>query len=118
MAELIKRTWCYVQPPRKYDMPRCACGNENTQWSEYAKHLWCDVCKVDFIPEHNGIFDGPIPVQLCSLMGIKFDRIDLETMELVPFDLGTLTFNEELKLSWNNFLTPGEKDDNKDSAQV
>lgn len=114
MAELIKRTWCYVQPPRKYDIAPCACGNDDPHWSEYTGYLWCDQCQIDFMPEHNGIFDGPIPVHAAELMGIRFDRLDLETLEIIPFDVGTLEFNEELKLCWNEFLTPGEKEDDEE----
>lgn len=36
-------------------------------------------CQKDFIPSHGGIFDGPIPAQAAKLLGISFDRIDLET---------------------------------------
>lgn len=78
----IKRTWVYLDSPASFEIASCSCGNENTQWSEYQKHLWCDKCEIDFIPEHNGIFDMPIPMNTMKLMGITFSRIDLETQEL------------------------------------
>lgn len=62
MTDLPKRTWYYLQPPKKFDVAPCECGNIDTDWSEYKDHLWCEVCKKDFIPEHRGIFDGPIIV--------------------------------------------------------
>ena len=80
--ELVKRKWCYVQSPSDYEIGPCPCGNHNTQWSEWQKHLWCDVCKKDFISESNGVFDGPILVEVCRMMGISFDRINLETETL------------------------------------
>lgn len=80
-----KRAWCYVQSPSMYEMAPCACGNADTQWSEFAKHLWCSKCEIDFVPEHAGIFDGPIPVKVCEMLGISFDRINLETNEIEPF---------------------------------
>ncbi len=80
-----KRKWCYVQPPSAYEMAPCACGNHDTQWSEYAKHLWCPKCEIDFIPEHAGVFDGPIPMATSMMLGMSFDRINLETNEIEPF---------------------------------
>lgn len=74
-----KRTWVYCMPPKAYEIAGCACGNQDTQWSEYEHHLWCEHCQKDFVPEHNGIFDGPIPTNTAQLMGLSFDRIDLAT---------------------------------------
>ena len=87
--EKSKRTWCYVLSPSKFEMPGCSCGNHNTQWSEFDNHLWCDHCRKDFIPANNGIFDGPIPMKLASLMGIHFDRFNLGTGLMEKFDLET-----------------------------
>jgi len=86
-GERERRTWCYVQRPAVYEMAPCACGNSDTQWSEFAKHLWCDKCQIDFVPEHNGIFDGPILLYTCALMGISFDRINLATGAVEPFSV-------------------------------
>lgn len=85
--EFKKRAWCYVQQPSRYDVAPCDCGNHETQWSEWKDHLWCDKCQKDFIPEHYGIFDGPIPAGVAQMLGISFDRINLETMEIIKFDL-------------------------------
>lgn len=87
---LEKRTWCYRMSPSSYEMAPCDCGNGHTQWSEFVGHLWCDKCEKDFIPSHNGIFDGPIPINLASMMGVSFDRIDLITQKIQKFnvDLG------------------------------
>ena len=84
---LVKRTWCYLQPPKQYDMAPCACGNHDTQWSEYEHHLWCEKCQIDFIPEHAGIFEGPIPVGCAAMFGISFDRLNLETNTVERFDV-------------------------------
>lgn len=83
---LEKRTWRYVQPPSTYEIAPCACGNHDTQWSEFKGRLWCAKCAVDFVPEHNGIFDGPIPVMTSQLLGISFDRVNLETGKVEPFE--------------------------------
>jgi hypothetical protein len=84
-----KRTWIYTQRPAVYEMAGCDCGNQDPDWSEFEKHLWCATCKKDFIPAHVGIFDGPIPVNCCAMLGIKFDRFNLETQQIEPFDLGS-----------------------------
>lgn len=87
MGELEKRTWHYVQSPSVYEIAPCACGNSDTQWSEFKGRLWCAKCEIDFVPEHNGIFDGPIPVATCAMLGISFDAFNLETNEIEPFEL-------------------------------
>lgn len=67
-------------------MASCPCGNHATQWSEFAKHLWCDACEVDFVPAHNGIFDGPIPVRAAMMLGMSFDRMNMETGRVERYD--------------------------------
>lgn len=85
-----KRTWYYCLSPKDFEISPCSCGNTETQWSEFEKHLWCDKCEKDFIPEYNGVFDGPIAVQACALMGIHFDRINLETGKYEKFNRESL----------------------------
>jgi hypothetical protein len=87
LVEKIKRTWVYAGPPSMYEISGCKCGNNDVQWSEFTRHLWCDKCSIDFIPEHNGIFDGPIGVETCWMLGITFDRINIETGQIEPFVL-------------------------------
>jgi hypothetical protein len=82
-----KRKWHYLQPPAAFQMAPCSCGNHETQWSEYAKHLWCAVCEKDFIPEHAGVFDGPIAVNIAAMLGVRFDRFNMETNKVERFDL-------------------------------
>lgn len=84
-AVLERRTWCYAQRPAAYDIAPCACGNAYPEWSEFKGHMWCEGCKLDFIPEHNGVFDGPIPVGIAGILGMSFDRVDLATMKVVKF---------------------------------
>lgn len=74
---LPKRNHHYLLPPSKFEIDGCSCGNNQTQWSEYEKHLWCDKCNIDFIPNHNGILDGPIALQTAALFGIVFHRKNL-----------------------------------------
>jgi hypothetical protein len=85
--ELRRRRWVYTQPPATYEIAPCACGNQETEWSEYEGRLWCPICKIDFVPGHNGLFDGPIPVNGCRLMGIYFDRLNLETLQVERFEV-------------------------------
>lgn len=87
MSELEKRKWHYIQQPAQFEIAACDCGNTQTQWSEYAKHLWCGKCQKDFIPAHNGIFDGPIPTGAAAMLGISFDRFNLETQKVERFDV-------------------------------
>lgn len=84
LVKLAKREWVYVMRPRDYQIAGCVCGNLDPDWSEYRHMLWCQKCKRDFKPAHDGIFDGPVGVGVSELMGIYFDRIDLKTMQLLP----------------------------------
>lgn len=86
---LERRKWCYLQAPAAYEIAPCTCGNAETQWSEFVGHLWCDRCQKDFIPSHGGVFDGPIPVHTAKLLGVAFDRRNLETGEVERFDPST-----------------------------
>ncbi len=85
MTDLEKRTWCYVQSPDNFDFPAHDCGTIATQWSEYKGHLWCEECQKDFIPSHNGVFDGPIPVATAMMLGMSFHTVDLATGKITPF---------------------------------
>jgi len=92
---LEKRTWVYVQRPRDYEIAFHGCGHSDPDWSEYKHHLWCPVCKVDFIPTHSGVFDGPISIECCRLMGIVFDRFNLETQQIERFEVEQLRSREK-----------------------
>ena len=88
---LVKRTWVYVQRPKEYGISGCVCGNADPDWSEFRGHVWCGVCQKDFIPESGGIFDGPVPVNACALMGIDLRRFSIATGQIEPVpgaDLG------------------------------
>lgn len=83
--DLQKRTTVYLSQPRDYEISGCECGNENTQWSEYEHHLWCDKCQKDFEPAHDGVFSGPIGVGSSRLLGVYFHRMNLKTNEVEAF---------------------------------
>ena len=89
MTEKKKREWVYLMAPKDYEMAGCDCGNLDVQWSEWQGMLWCDRCQKDFVPADSGLFDGPIGVNLCALMGITFDRLNLATHAVERFDLET-----------------------------
>lgn len=78
-----KRKWVYTQPPKTYEMSPCSCGNEDTEWSEYEKHLWCSKCEKDFIPEFTGLLNNIICLKLCEMIGIRFDRWIIEEDRVV-----------------------------------
>lgn len=86
-ADKPRRTWHYLLQPKDFQIAPCTCGNHETQWSEFQKHLWCDRCEIDFLPEHNGVFEGPILPRVCAMMGIIFDRFNMDTQQVEVFDL-------------------------------
>lgn len=106
MAGKARRTWVYCQAPKVYEMAPCDCGNEDTQWSEFEGHLWCEVCQKDFIPKGNGIFDGPIPMHLSHLMGIRFDRIIILSGEVELYNMSTHQWQKGRKNETGNANDP------------
>jgi hypothetical protein len=92
------RTWCYARRPSAYEIASCACGNPHTEWSEFEKRLWCSQCKIDFIPLHNGIFDGPIPIQLAIKLGMSFDRVHIATGMIERYNVETMSYDAPVAL--------------------
>jgi hypothetical protein len=74
--DLVLRTSCYCQKPTVYEISCDICGGQNITWSEFEHLIWCYDCQKD-TPGDGGIFDGPIPVNLCKMMGISFDKIEI-----------------------------------------
>lgn len=83
--ELIRRRFAYCQHPRQaYEIAGCRyCGGDNVTYSEFADKMYCYDCVQDYIPEHWGIFDGPIPIDLNHMLGIRFDRVELLTGRII-----------------------------------
>jgi hypothetical protein len=84
--ELVKRKWCYVLPPYVYDMTCDKCHGTNIEWSEWEHLIWCYDCKIDTEGDP-GIFSGPIPIHTSQMLGIIFDRINLETEQIERFNI-------------------------------
>lgn len=82
---LARRTWVYVMQPSAYAISNCYLEHTGIQWSEFEGHLWCEQCQKDFMPRHNGVFEGPIPLETAELLGMNFDRINLKTKEIEDF---------------------------------
>lgn len=86
--ELKKRVECYVLKPDQFSIKCDICGGTNIHWSEYEHLIWCYDCEKD-TKGTGGIFDGPIPVKVCELMGIVFDKYNIETGEHIRFNTET-----------------------------
>jgi hypothetical protein len=90
---LEKREWSYCARPCNFEVSGCPmCGNPDPEWSEYKHYCWCRDCKIDFQPESNGIFGGPICVQACELIGVCFDEYNLVNGEIRPGPSGLLHY--------------------------
>ncbi len=87
-----KRDWIYISPPSVYGIRCDQCGGK-VEWSEFEECVWCPKCQIDTIGS-DGVFSGPIPLQACRLLGISYDRIDLETGKILRMKL------ENDKLVW------------------
>lgn len=82
LLELKKRESCLVKKPQIYGIQCDICGGENLHWSEFDHLIWCYDCEKD-TKGTAGIFDGPVPVELCYLMGMPLDEIDLKTGKII-----------------------------------
>ena len=72
-----RRKWVFIMPPVSYGISCNLCNGE-VQWSEYERLVWCWRCLKD-VPGNPGLFDGPIPLKACEILGISLDKIDLKT---------------------------------------
>jgi len=63
--------------PENYEIACDKCGGHNITWSEFEKLIWCFDCKVD-TRGTEGVFGGPIPLELSKILGISFDRLYLK----------------------------------------
>lgn len=115
MNNLIKREWVFLEKPKSYAIAGCFCGNEDTQWSEFQNHLWCDKCQKDFIPEHNGILDGPILMETSQLMGINFSRLILNKnkVEVLDKEFNYIECQNIEEIINKKYLFVNIKDENK-----
>lgn len=75
-----KRKWVYIQKPIQYEISCDKCNGTNIDWSEFERMIWCYDCEID-TRGNAGIFDGPIPLQGCELLGFSLDRIYFKTGE-------------------------------------
>lgn len=80
-----KRQWTYILKPAEYEIACDKCGKLNVMWSEYEGKIWCYECEID-TKGNGGIFMGPIPRKLCDMLGISFDRLNVETGKVVKFE--------------------------------
>jgi hypothetical protein len=80
-----KREWIYTQKPQNYEMRCDICEGTNIDWSEYQGMIWCYDCQKD--TKGFGLFDGPIPVHVCEILGIRFDRYYINENEVRLFDI-------------------------------
>ena len=77
-----KRKHIYIQHPTIYCISCDKCNGRNIDWSEYEHKIWCYDCKVD-TDGTEGIFDGPIPINTCRMLGINFWRMNLKTEKIL-----------------------------------
>lgn len=86
MPDLKKRTWHYVQNPADYGIQCDLCQGTNIQWNEYERLIWCYDCKND-VKGTEGVFGGPIPIEVSAVLGMRFDRWDMVNNKVIPFEV-------------------------------
>jgi hypothetical protein len=110
MNELQKREWVYVLPPYLYEISGCPVCKEEyaSEWSEYKHHCWCEKCQKDYRPACDGVFGGPIPLGVAELLGTRFDRIYLDTLEV---EVESSLFKDQIEAlyEWHGFKIKGKE---------
>ncbi len=81
-----KRTWHYIQKPQEHDISCPECGGVNLAWSEFENHIWCYDCQKD-LNNYTSALSGPVPVQVALMLGISFDRYNMETKKVEKFNV-------------------------------
>jgi len=76
-----KRIWAWVQAPDVYGVTCDLCDGLNIAWSEWDHMIWCYDCEKD-TKGTDGIFNGPVNVHCCELLGMIFDEVNIETGEV------------------------------------
>ena len=82
-----KRKWVYCQKPNEYGIRCDICNGNKVEWSEFIRKIWCYDCRKD-TRGTAGIFGAPIPVEIAALLGMSFDRIEIETGRLMKMIVG------------------------------
>lgn len=83
--EFKKRTWHYVQKPYEYEITCDKCGGIDIEWSEFEGKIWCYSCEID-TRGTEGVFGGPIPIGCATILGMSFDRWDMEKKRVLTYD--------------------------------
>jgi hypothetical protein len=86
LGDLKKRKWVYVMKPTTYEIVCDKCGGPNIAWSEFEGLVWCFDCKID-TRGSDGIFDGPIPLEIAKMFGISFDRFYLKNKSIIKMEI-------------------------------
>lgn len=83
----VRRKFTYWQKPYEvYEIAECRfCKGERVTYSEYVNLMWCYDCEREYYPDHWGVFDGPIPMEVSHMLGVWFHRRDV-TGELIKED--------------------------------
>lgn len=76
-----KREWVYINNPKYYDIQCDKCKGINIEWSEYEHKIWCYDCEID-TSGTLGIFDGPIGMGACEILGCSLKRFYLKSKAL------------------------------------
>lgn len=81
-----KREWHYLLPPAAFEIRCSICSSTKIWWSEYENMIFCFDCQLDVGPTES-LFDGPIPLNTCYLLGLNFDRYNLKTHQIERLNL-------------------------------
>lgn len=101
----IKRTWYYIQKPAEHEISCTKCKGRNLEWSEFAGHVWCYDCQIDFA-DYISALSGPVPTQIAGMLGICFDRYNMFTDDVEYYDFNK---NEYVRMSVEEYKQLNKK---------
>lgn len=105
-APKVLRTHVYGSPAVQYGLCCPRNRKHKIEHSEFESHIWCYVCEKDyFIPQESyyaGIFSGIIMYEVSKiLMGITYNRINIQTHEIIPDPMSFEKPSEEMKIAYS-----------------
>lgn len=104
-----KREWHYLLPPTAFEIRCSICSGTKIYWSEYESMVFCFECQLD-VGCTESLFDGPIPLKTCYLLGLNFDRYNLKTHQVERLNLEKSTALNTKEIVYD---TPEEVEKNK-----
>lgn len=103
LKNLPKRIYAYVRKPAYFGAECPECNGLCLEWSEYARHVWCFDCSIDF-----KWTIGIVGMSASALMNVDYSLYSLETgeIEYCHYSIVEGLRGNNIELVWNSNPLP------------